>query len=47
MPYIIGQSEVFIGGVSLLIIVLLMLRFYIAKKIKRQAKKNEPPTQHS
>jgi len=47
MPYVIGQAEVFIGGVSLLIVGLLMLRFYIVKKIKRQAKENKPPTQHS
>jgi len=38
MPYVIGQSEVFIGGVGVLIVVLLVFRFYIARKIKRQAK---------
>lgn len=38
MPYVIGQSEIFIAGVSVLIVVLLMIRFYIARHITRQAK---------
>jgi len=38
MPYVIGQSDIFIGGVSVFIVGLLMLRFYIARRIKRQAK---------
>ena len=46
MPYVIGQSEIFIGGVGVLIVVLLMIRFYIARHIKRQAKKTMLPDQH-
>jgi hypothetical protein len=46
MPYVIGQAEIFIGGVSVLIVVLLMIRFYIARQIKRQAKETRLPDQH-
>ncbi len=38
MPYVIGQSNIFIVGISILIVGVLMLRFYIARRIKRQAK---------
>ena len=42
MPYIIGHTELFLGGVALLIVGLLVFRIYLARKIKKHQEKQTP-----
>lgn len=47
MPYILGKTELFTAGIGILIVALLILRFYIARQINRQTDKETRHTQQS
>ena len=47
MPYLLGKTELFTVGIGILIVALLMLRFYIARQINRQTDTKTRHTQQS